>query len=96
MGDLTKAERVAWWKSLSPQEQEAYIARRQERKTAWRKKHPAKVQIYDPKYPWATEGVSESNREQWQRTILAKNKWLDTGVFDKGQAPKEESASIGL
>jgi len=82
MGDLTKAERVAWWKSLSPQEQEAYIARRQERKTAWRKKHPAKVQIYDPKYPWATNGIDDSNRAAWQKVILKKNQWLSPKVFD--------------
>ena len=92
----TKAERRAWWLSLSDAEKDAQVKKWQRQKERRRKKRPAKVQIYDPKYPWATDGVDDSNREQWQRTILAKNKWLDTGVFDKGQAPKEESASIGL
>ena len=81
MGGRTKEQRRAWWFSLSDDEQQAYIERRQEKKTAWRQKHPKKEPAYNPKYPWATEGVGPGNREQWQRTILKKNPWLSPGIF---------------
>lgn len=77
MGGLTKEQRRQWWFSLSDDEKESYIARRQQRKTEWRKLHPKKEPVYDPKYPWVTLGVDDSNREQWQSVILSKNPWLD-------------------
>jgi len=82
----TKAERQRWWKNLSPQEQEAYIERRQARKTAWRKKHPKKELAYDRRFPWATEGVDDTNRAAWQRMILKKNPWLRSTVFGQAEA----------
>ena len=27
-------------------------------------------------YPWVTEGVNETNKDQWLRTIKQKNPWL--------------------
>ena len=81
----TKAERQAWWYELSPDAKENQIARWQRRKERRRKNRPAKVQAYDKRYPWATYGVDDSNREQWQRTILKKKPWLDSAVFSKKQ-----------
>ena len=84
----TKAERQAWWNGLSPQEQQEYIERKQARKTAWREKHPKEEPAYNPKYPWATNGIDDSNRAAWQKVILKKNPWLNLGVFNKGQTPR--------
>ena len=78
----TKNERRAWWNGLSDDEKENYIARRQAQKTEWRRKHPKKEPAYDKRYPWITEGVTDSNREQWKALILKRNKWLDPEVFD--------------
>lgn len=75
----SKEQRRKWWFSLTPEQQGEYIKRRQAKKTKERAKMPKRVQKYDEKYPWVTEGVNESNREQWFSLILAKNPWLCYG-----------------
>ncbi|HDY88131.1 MAG TPA: hypothetical protein ENH82_08475 [bacterium] len=72
----SKAERQQWWKSLSLDEQQDYIERRQAKKAEQRKNRPKRVLEYNPAYPWMTEGVNDSNREQWLRAIHKKNPWL--------------------
>ena len=31
---------------------------------------------FDPKYPWATQGVNKDNKQQWLAMIYKKNPWL--------------------
>ncbi len=70
----SKAERQAWWRSLTVQEQQDYIARRQAKKTK-RRYSKRKVRGFE------ASGVGPNNRRLWELFILSKNPWLDVGVF---------------
>ena len=73
---ITKKQRQEWWKSLSPDQKEAYIKKRQDKKTLNRKKRsPIRYNVKD--YPWLNGGVNSSNREQWLAMIKKKNPWLN-------------------
>ena len=72
----TKKQRRQWWKSLTPEQQQAYIEKRQAKKAKERKNRPKRVLRYNPEYPWLTEGVNDTNREQWKAMIRKKNSWL--------------------
>ena len=72
----TKKQRQQWWKALSLDEQQEYIERRQAKKAKQRKNKPLRVLRYNPEYPWMTEGVNESNRDDWLAMIHKKNPWL--------------------
>ena len=72
----TKKQRRQWWNSLSLDEQQEYIERRQAKKAKQRKNKPPRVLRYNPEYPWMTEGVNESNRANWLAMIHKKNPWL--------------------
>ena len=73
-----KAKARKWWYSLTPEQQETQIKKWQSKKAESRAKMPERVQKYDEKYPWATEGVNAGNREQWLLCIFGKNLWLGT------------------
>lgn len=70
----SKAQRQAWWRSLSPEQQDEYIERRQSRKAELRKSR-------SPVQPVGFEatGVNESNRAEWMALILLKNPWFQFG-----------------
>jgi len=72
----TKAERQQWWNNLTPNEKEIQIKKWQAQKAKKRKFHPLPELEYNPKYPWLTEGVNDSNRAQWWAIIKKKNPWL--------------------
>ena len=72
----TKKQRQQWWNSLSLDEQQEYIERRQAKKTEKRKNEPERVLKYIFKYPWTIEGVNADNKEQWLAIIHKKNPWL--------------------
>ena len=72
----TKKQRQQWWKSLSLDEQQEYIERRQAKKAKQRKMRPERLLKYNPAYPWLTEGVNKSNRDDWLVMIHKKNPWL--------------------
>lgn len=40
------------------------------------KNEPPRALKFDPKYPWATEGVNSKNKKQWLAMIHKKNPWL--------------------
>ena len=73
----TKKERQEWWRNLTFDEQQAYIEKKQAQKAERRKIYPIKEAEYNPKYPWSTEGVNDTNREQWRAMIDKKNPWLN-------------------
>lgn len=72
----TKKQRRQWWNSLSLDEQQKYIERRQAKKAKQRKMYPKPPLRYNPEYPWMTEGVNADNKEQWLAMIHKKNSWL--------------------
>lgn len=77
----TKKQRQQWWKSLTLDEQQEYIEKRQASKAKYRKNNPKQSKKDDYRYPskiypWLIEGVNDSNREQWQKMIAKKNPWL--------------------
>lgn len=73
----TKSERQAWWRALSPEEQEDYIKRRQAKKAAHRERSG-----YTPEVTgFEATGVNPGNRAEWQALILKRNQWLDAEVF---------------
>ena len=78
MAGRTKQDRRNWWNAKTWEEKEMYITQRQKRKTEQRRKRPPEPVKVNRKLPWMNEGVfvDDSNREQWKRTILAKNPWL--------------------
>ncbi len=71
--ERTKEERQAWWRGLTFDEKDTHIRRWQGQRE--RRRRP-KVKRFDPKYPWATEGVNRQNKEQWMDLIIRKNPWL--------------------
>ena len=72
----TKKERQEWWRNLTPEQQSEYIEKKQAEKAKRRENEPERALRYNPEYPWLTEGVNDSNREQWQEMIAKKNPWL--------------------
>ncbi len=72
----SKKERQEWWRNLTPEQREAQIEKWQAQKAERRKDEPKRILKYNPAYPWLTEGVNDSNREQWQKMIAKKNPWL--------------------
>jgi len=72
----TKKERQEWWRNLTSDQQAAQIGKWQAQKAKRRESEPERVLRYNPKYPWMTGGVNDSNREQWLATIHKKNPWL--------------------
>ena len=73
----TKKERQEWWRNLTLEQQSEYIRSRQARKAEERQDQPERALKYNPKYPWLTEGVNESNRDDWLAMIHKKNPWLN-------------------
>lgn len=72
----TKKQRQQWWSNLTWTERDEYIKSRQAKRTKQRKDRPLRPKIFNPEYPWLTEGVNEGNREQWLAIIHKKNPWL--------------------
>jgi len=72
----SKKERQEWRRNLTPDEQEAYIERKQAKKAEQRENQPKQPLRYNPKYSWMTEGVNEGNRAKWWAMIKKKNPWL--------------------
>ena len=48
----------------------------QSQKAERRQGRPVKELEYNPDYPWLTEGVNDSNRDEWLAMIHKKNPWL--------------------
>jgi len=71
---FTKRQRRKWWNSLSDEQRQSQIAKWTAKKNKMVK--PERILAFNPKYPWMTEGVNDSNREAWIRTIKRKNPWL--------------------
>ena len=72
----SKKERQKWWRNLTSEQQQEYIEKKQAQKAKRREIHPLKELEYNPKYPWMTEGVNDTNRAEWWAMILKKNPWL--------------------
>ena len=72
----TKKERQEWWRNLTSEQQQEYIEKKQAQKAKRRENEPERVLRYNPKYPWLTDGVNESNRADWLAMIHKKNPWL--------------------
>lgn len=70
---LSKAQRQAWWYSLTDEQRMAYL----EKKQAERSERNKGVSNC-PKFG----RIDSSNREEWQSLILRKNPWLDEEVFE--------------
>lgn len=73
----TKKQRQQWWNSLTPKQQADHIKKRQAQITEARKLNPPKELMCNPQYPWMTEGVNDTNREQWWAMTKKKNPWLE-------------------
>ena len=72
----SKKERQKWWRNLTSDEQQVYIEKKQAQKAEERKDQLERVLRYNPKYPWLTEGVNDTNKAEWWAMILRKNPWL--------------------
>ena len=66
----TKASRRAWWASLTLEQQQAYIEKRQAQKNEQRQ-----GQSSCPVFPEINE-INESNRAEWQARIKKLNPWV--------------------
>jgi hypothetical protein len=79
----TKKQRQEWWYSLTPEQQNEYITKRQAQTELRRSK---KDRTIDPKrakkYPWLIDGVNKENRTQWVNMVLSKNPWLRPSLFE--------------
>ncbi len=73
---LTNKLRRQWWNRLTPEQKENFIEKRQAQKAEYRKLNPPKELMYNPQYPWMTEGVNDTNRKKWLANIKKKNPWL--------------------
>lgn len=73
----TKAQRRAWWYSLTDEERYAYIGKKQTIKAKNRVSYPQN-ESNCPIFPV----ITSENREDWQELILKKNPWLDESVFE--------------
>ena len=83
----SKKQRQLWWNSLSSDEQGEQIKKWQARKAERRRLNPVKPQTYNPKYPWATNGVNPKNKERWLRMLYVKNPWMrDASIFEQMRA----------
>ena len=75
----SKRQRQQWWRSLTLEQQDEYIRRKQARKAEERKNSSPKKLKVNPKCPWLTEGVNKTNRKQWLAMIKRENPWLKIG-----------------
>ena len=66
----TKAQRRTWWNNLTPQQQQAYIERKQAEKSQQRAETH-----YESPCPDFPE-INDSNRADWQARIKKLNPWV--------------------
>lgn len=69
----TKADRQAWWRSLTDEQRQAYIEKKQAEK-ANRPARGSNCPIYGP---W-----DDTNRHIWREKVLRLNPWLDLETFE--------------
>lgn len=77
----SKKQRKQWWNRLTLEQQAEYIEKRQAQKAEERKNSPPKELKFNPKCPWLTEGINDTNREQWLARIEKKNPWLKVDML---------------
>ena len=70
----TKAQRQAWWYSLTDEQRQTYIEKKQAEK-AKRAPRESNCPVYGP---W-----DDKNRHIWQEKILRLNQWLPADIFEK-------------
>lgn len=78
----TKAERQAWWYSLTDDQRQAYIEKKQAEKGK-RAPRESNCPIYGP---WDDE-----NRHIWREKILRLNPWLPDDIFEPQSLDPEDS-----
>ena len=86
----TKADRRAWFYSLSDEERETWILKKNEakRKRLEKTGFASNCTVFP--------AIDASNRKAWQDKVLRMNPWLDPNVFDRYRGPEAKQARIEL
>ena len=86
----SKAERRAWWRNLSPEQQQEYIERRQSQKAEQRKNSSYVPEVTG----FEATGVNPDNRAEWRELVLERNQWLNSEIFVSHETAKVNHESV--
>ncbi len=70
----TKQQRQEWFYSLTEQDREEWIRKKQAEKSLKRAGKPSNCTVFPL--------IDSSNRKKWQERVLKLNNWLDPDVFE--------------